>query len=76
METAREYAKRVGFEVVGKIKRIKCAPDYDGMTGKLLPPGKKVYIDEAGNQYWLCLPREHEKWEKGWIIIDVDDAIW
>lgn len=76
MESAREYAKRVGFEVVGKLKRIKCTPDYDSLTGEKLPALKKVYEDEAGNQYWLCLPLKHEKWEKGWLIVDADDAIW
>jgi urate oxidase len=42
----REYAKSVGFEVVGKLKRL---PDvYYGMDNKHHYP---LWIDEAGNEY-------------------------
>ena len=42
----RQYAKIVGFEVVGKLKRL---PDvYYGMDDKHHYP---LWIDEAGNEY-------------------------
>lgn len=44
--TVREYAKSVGFEVVGKLKRL---PDvHYGMDDKHRYP---LWIDEAGNEY-------------------------
>ena len=44
--TVREYAKSVGFEVAGKLKRL---PDeYYGLDDKHHYP---VWIDEAGNVY-------------------------
>ena len=39
--TVREFAKSVGFEVVGKLKHMKAVRN------------QKWYIDEAGNEYWL-----------------------
>jgi len=42
--TIREYAKSVGFEIVGKLTR-KVEP-Y-GIDRK-----QRVYIDEAGNKYY------------------------
>ena len=39
--TVREYAKSVGFEVVGKLRRMKAVRN------------QKWYIDEADNEYWL-----------------------
>lgn len=38
----REFAKSVGFEVVGKIT-------YLGKESR----NTRVYLDEAGNEYWL-----------------------
>lgn len=44
--SARELAKILGFEVVGKLTRL---PDsYYGMHNKY-----PLYIDEAGNEYHL-----------------------
>lgn len=43
--TVREYAKSVGFEVVGKLKRMK----KNKRNG---PAHYRYYIDEAGNEYW------------------------
>lgn len=44
--TVREYAKSVGFEVVGKLKRL---PDvHYGMDDKRKYP---LWIDEAGNEH-------------------------
>ena len=39
--TCREYAKSVGFEVVGKLRRMKAVRN------------QKWYMDEAENEYWL-----------------------
>ena len=44
--TVHEYAKLVGFEVVGKLKRM---PDvHYGLDGKYHYP---LWIDEADNKY-------------------------
>ena len=44
--TVREYAKSIGFEVVGKLKRL---PDiYYSIGNKHHYP---LWIDEAGNEY-------------------------
>lgn len=44
--TIREYAKNIGFEVVGKLKRL---PDvHYGMGNSNNYP---LWIDEAGNEY-------------------------
>ena len=44
--TVREYAKAVGFEVVGRLRRLPDA--YCGMDDKRHYP---LWIDEAGNEY-------------------------
>jgi hypothetical protein len=45
--TCREYAKRNGFDVVGKLKRM---PDhFDPFRGKLF----RWYTDEASNEYHM-----------------------
>lgn len=44
--TVREYAKSVGFEIAGKLKRL---PDvYYGMDDSHHYP---LWVDEAGNEY-------------------------
>lgn len=43
--TIRDYAKSVGFEVVGELKRIK--DNYYGIGNNHYP----VWIDDAGNKY-------------------------
>ena len=44
--TVREYAKSIGFDVVGKLKRL---PDiYYGMDNKHHYP---MWIDDAGTEY-------------------------
>lgn len=48
MISVRDYAKSVGFTVVGKLKRM---PDkYYGMDNEHHYPW---YIDEAGNEYLM-----------------------
>ena len=44
--TCREYAKSVGHEVVGKLKRIK--DDYNEIVGRC-----PYYMDDAGNEYHI-----------------------
>lgn len=43
--TIRDYAKSVGFEVVGTLRRIK--DNYYGIGKNHYP----VWIDDAGNKY-------------------------
>lgn len=44
--TIREYAKSIGFDVVGKLKRL---PDVtEGLDNENTYP---LWIDEAGNEY-------------------------
>lgn len=43
--TIREFAKSIGFEIVGNLKRL---PDsYDSKKHEYFP----IWIDEAGNKY-------------------------
>ena len=44
--TVREYAKSVGFEIAGKLKRLHDL--YSGMADSHHYP---LWIDEAGNEY-------------------------
>lgn len=46
--TVREYAKMVGFEVVGKLHRM---PDRPYGIGNGSYPW---YMDDAGNEYLMC----------------------
>ena len=50
--TIREYAKSVGFEIVGKLTR---RPEWeyttDDFTGEKKHSGFKHYSDEGGNEY-------------------------
>lgn len=57
----REYAKIVGFEVVGKLKRLKNANDRYGK-------GYPLWVDEAGNEYW-------GNSEEGFCIITTDGGV-
>lgn len=63
--TVREYAKSVGFEVVGKLKRL---PDASyGREGKEHSP---LWVDEAGTEYWGS-SREND----GYCIITADGGV-
>lgn len=44
--SARELAKIKGFEVVGKLKRVPVRQEE-----KIC--GLRIYMDDAGNEYWL-----------------------
>lgn len=62
--TVREYAKSVGFEIVGKLKRM---PDvYYGMDNNHHYP---LWVDEDGNEY--CGDYKHELF----CIITSDGAV-
>ena len=45
--TIREYAKIVGFEIVGKLTRFPKGETYGIDYRK-----QRAYIDEAGNEYY------------------------
>lgn len=64
----RQYAKAVGFEIVGKLTR-RPEWDYtrDWFTGEMKHSGFKHYADEGGNVYISG---------KGLVcIVTADDAI-
>ena len=63
--TAREYAKAVGVEVVGKLtKKVITHERYDIKKDDFVEAKIVFYIDEAGNEF-------HK--EKGeWVIITAD----
>lgn len=44
----REYAKTVGFEIVGKLTRFPKGETYGVDNRK-----QRAYIDEAGNEYYM-----------------------
>ena len=46
--TIREYAKAVGFEIVGKLSRFPKGETY-GLDNRK----QRAYIDEAGNEYYI-----------------------
>lgn len=63
--TIREYAKSIGFEVVGKLKRL---PDvYYGMGNNNHYP---LWIDEAGNEYCGGYSKDD-----GYCIITADGSV-
>lgn len=48
----REYAKSVGFEIVGRLtRRPEWEHTRDGFTGEMKHSGCKHYSDEGGNEY-------------------------
>lgn len=66
--TIREYAKSVGFEIVGKLTR---RPEWeytrDDFTGEKKHSGCKHYSDEGGNEYISG--------KSGVCIVTADDAV-
>ena len=63
--TIREYAKNIGFEVVGKLKRL---PDVHYGMGN--SKKKKKRIDEAGNEYCGSYSKDD-----GYCIITADGGV-
>lgn len=47
--SVREMAKALGFEIVGKLRRIRPVEYFDADGNLHKDP---CYIDEAGNEYW------------------------
>lgn len=45
--TVREYAKAVGFQIVGKLTRYPQGETYGVDNRK-----QRAFVDEAGNQYY------------------------
>ena len=64
----REYAKSVGFEVVGKLTR---RPEWEyktnGFDGSIRHSGVKSYSDDGGNVYHVG--------KRGICIVSADDSI-
>lgn len=65
--TAREYAKEVGFEIIGKLeKKIVTHERYDIKKDEFVEAKLVFYIDEAGNEF--------HKEKCNWCIITADGA--
>ena len=63
--TAREYAKAVGFKIVGKLtKKVITHERYDIKKDEFVEAKLSFYIDEAGNEF--------HKESGGWCIITAD----
>lgn len=65
--TAREYAKSVGIEIIGKlVKKVITHERYDIKKDEFVEAKITFYIDEAGNEF--------HKDKSGWCIITADGA--
>ncbi len=66
--TIREYAKKVGFNIVGKLTRHPEREwDINYMTDEKYYIGAKVYLDEAKNEYYIT--------KKGICIVTTNDEV-
>ena len=66
--TAREYAKSVNVEVVGKLRRVS----KDSL--KVKPIGlERFYMDEADNEYWFCY--HPFKGPRTWVICTAEGCV-
>lgn len=66
-ETIRQYCKRVGFEIVGKLKYV--GVDEYG----------KLWIDEAGNEFSKVFRIEYgikKGYFPGYSIVTADGVVW
>ena len=71
--TTREYAARVNFPVIGKLKReYEKVIIYDYIKGKDVVCKRPYYIDEAGNEY---LPSKRSDGTTGWCIVDAEGGV-
>ena len=61
--TVREYAESIGFEVVGKLRRLP-----DGSYGREGKKHSPLWVDEAGNEYWGDM-------NGGYCIITADGGV-
>lgn len=65
--TAREYAKAVGVEIVGKLKKKSVTSErYDINKCDFVEEKIVFYIDEVGNEF--------HKGKNAWCIITADGA--
>ena len=68
METIREYASKVGHQVVGRLTRH---PEWEyqtnSITGERKHSGCRHYSDEGGNEYIVG--------KKGIAIVDAEGAV-
>lgn len=63
--TAREYAKAVGFGIIGKLtKKVITHKKYDVKKDDFVEEKITFWIDEGGNEF--------HKDKNGWAIITVD----
>ena len=52
--TIREYAKKVGFNIVGKlIRHPEKEYETNWTTGEKYNTNTRFYLDEAGNEYYI-----------------------
>lgn len=66
--TAREYAKKVGVEVVGNLKKTVVTHEkYDIKKDALIEEKIAFYVDEVGNEF--------HKEKNGWVIITTDGGV-
>lgn len=66
--TAREYAKAVGFEIIGKLtKRVITHERYDIEKDNFVEAKMVFYIDEAENEF--------HKEKNEWVIITADGGV-
>lgn len=66
--TIREYAKSVGFTIVGKLtRRPELEYTRDDLTGEPKHSGCRHYADEGGNEYIVR--------ERVFCIVTADDEI-
>lgn len=63
MSKIREYAKKCGHEIVGKLTRHpELEIETDGIYGEKRRMKERFYRDEGGNEYWVG--------ERGVCIVD------
>lgn len=68
--TAREYAKAVGIEVVGKLKRkIATHEKYDVLKGDFVEEKFAFFVDEVGNEFMKCNDGE------SWVAVTADGGV-
>ena len=66
--TAREYAKAVGVEIIGKLEKKSVTREkYDVRKGDFVEEKIVFYIDNAGNEFY------NDK--NGWCVITADGGI-
>ena len=66
--TAREYAKKCGVDLVGKLTRKTAVQtNWDWSKGDFVEERLTYYVDEAGN--------EIHRGDRGWCIITSDGGV-